>query len=255
LLTVCAVAAIFSFTASATPSGTLNIGSGGTATASLTDLVFNPDPNVPGFNGEVASNTTLLFAGGPLTIGEGILINNGNPVTFASIGNPTFFQFQNHSNLVFSADGFGPGVANTNCAGLSVGQSCSVFAGSPLILTLSSTTTSTATFGVNGHASDTGTAGLLTGSLYNGTFTNSLTQLLANGLAPTPGNIQAYLCPSGACAAGLLPTAGDVGLARSVTSPFGGQFQASVVPEPATMSMMGFGLIAASYLLRRRNRK
>src|SRR5260370_27524153 len=73
--------------ASASVINTLLTGSTGTVTASLDSLVFNndPEPGVActtylgrGCNSDVATNTTLAFTGGPLTVGEGIYVNNND---------------------------------------------------------------------------------------------------------------------------------------------------------------------------------
>jgi hypothetical protein len=96
----------------------------------------------------------------------------------------------------------GPGAANTNCAAAnSNGLSCSIFAGSPLILTYDNGDTFLG-LGVHGEASDTGVAGLATGSDYTGGFSEFFTALLPNGMAPTPLNIQLYFCPTGTCQPG-----------------------------------------------------
>ena len=82
----------------------------------------------------------------------------------------TYLQFAAHPNLVYSLNSVGPGSSNTNCAtAATVGSSCSVFAGSPLVLTRSATGT-TITLAVSGKASDTGSGGLPAGSDYQGAF-------------------------------------------------------------------------------------
>jgi hypothetical protein len=230
--------------------GTLNVGSGGTATVSLSSLLFNPDPSStpvgPPWNAEVASGTTLSFTGGPLNVTEGILINGGAPITSTPI--TSFMTFAAHPNLVFNLAAFGSGSSNTNCASVvSIGQSCSVFTGSPVVLTLTPTGTSVS-FSLNGKASDTGVAGLATGSSYIGSFSTPLVTPLPNGASPTPANVQSYLCPN-ATASGCQPA--DFALNRSITSPFGGQFIASAIPEPAGMGLAGLVLMGLGYGLRR----
>ncbi len=237
--------------ASATPSGVLNVGGNGTATASLTGLAFSIDPAaVPAGSGNasVGAGTNLLFIGGPLFINEGILINSGNPVDPTALLNPNFLRFASHANLVFDVEQFGPGSSNTNCVALAINASCSVFAGSPLVLTRTNTGTN-ASLSVSGRASDTGVGGLATGSFYVGQFSNPIIGNLPNGDAPTPENIQKYFCPSGTCT----PT--DFASGRSVSSPFGGQFQVTVVPEPASMGLVGLSLFGAAFALRRFNRQ
>lgn len=244
------VTAVLLTPASATVINSLNVGSGGTATVSLTTLTFNPDPSSvppgPPWNAEVATGTSLSFTGGPLTPTEAILINGGNPIMASSLPITTFMTFAAHPNLVFSLTSIGPGSSNTNCASVTlIGQSCSVFAGSPVILTLTASGSS-ASFSVAGNASDTGAGGLASGSTYTGNFSNPLVQPLPNGNTPTPANVQLFFCPSGTC------TPADFASGRSITSPFGGQFFATPIPEPTQMGLVGLGLIAAAGLLRQR---
>jgi len=121
-----------------------------------------------------------------------------------------------------------------------------VFAGSPGVLTYQNGHT-VISLSVNGKASDTGVAGLAGGSNYSGGFSQTFTDLLPNGTAPTPQNIQLYFCPSGTC------TPADFSSGKSLTSSQSGSFTASAVPEPATisMSLLG-GLLVALGSLRRR---
>jgi hypothetical protein len=49
---------------------------------------------------------------------------------------PGFLSVAGLPQVSFQLTSLGPGVANTTCAGLAIGGSCSVFAGSPFILTL-----------------------------------------------------------------------------------------------------------------------
>jgi hypothetical protein len=250
--------------ASASVINTLLTGSTGNVTASLTSLIFNNDPAAlplgtcttslgKGCNSDVASGTSLTFTGGPLLTGEGIYVNNNDlTLTAPSAADAnTFLTFAAHPNLVFSMVWPpGPGSANTNCATANAnGLSCSVFAGSPAILTYANGDTFIG-FGVHGKASDTGVGGLATGSSYNGGFSVFFTSTLPNGMAPTPENIQLYFCPSGTC------TAEDFTSGRSITSSQSGTFTAaSGVPEPATisMSLLGGLLVAVGMLRRKRS--
>jgi hypothetical protein len=101
--------------------------------------------------------------------------------------------------------------------------------------------------GVAGKASDTGVAGLASGSTYIGGFSQTFTDTLPNGMAPTPLNIQLYFCPTGVC------QPSDFTSGKSLTSSQSGSFTAFAVPEPATisMSLLG-GLLVALGSLRRR---
>jgi len=236
--------------ASASVINTLLTGSTGTVTVSLQSLIFNNDPAAlplgtctttlgRGCNSDVATSTSLSFIGGPLATGEGVYVNN-NDLTLtppsASDANQ-FLTFASHPNLVFSETLVGPGSANTNCATASSnGLSCSVFAGSPIILTYLNGHTS-ASIGVVGKASDTGVAGLAGGSVYTGGFSQTFTDVLPNGTLPTPQNIQLYFCPSGTC------VAGDFTSGKSVTTSQSGSFTASSVPEPSSIFLGSLGIV------------
>ena len=249
--------------ASASVINTLLTGSSGTVTASLSSLTFNNDSAaVGGGNSDVAAGSNLAFAGcasgvlgspGCLVLQEGITVNNNDlTLTAPSAANAnTFLTFAAHPNLVFSIVWPpGPGSTNTNCATAnSNGLSCSVFAGSPAVLTYLNGDTFIG-FGVHGKASDTGVGGLATGSTYSGGFSVFFTDNLPNGTAPTPQNIQLYFCPTGTC------TAGDFSSGKSITSSHSGSFTAlSGVPEPATFSMILLGglLVSAGSLRRKRS--
>jgi hypothetical protein len=243
------VSLLLSSNASASVINTLLTGSTGNVTATLSNLVFNPDPAAlplgtctttlgKGCNSDVAAGTSLSFVGGPLVTGEGIYVNNNDLTLVApsAADANTFLTFAAHPNLVFSIVWPpGPGSANTNCAtATSNGLSCSVFAGAPAVLTYVNGHTSI-TFGVHGQVSDTGVAGLASGSTYTGGFSVTLTDNLPNGTLPTPQNIQLYFCPSGTC------VAADFTSGKSITSSQSGSFTASAVPEPTTASLALLG--------------
>jgi len=237
--------------ASASVINTLLSGSTGNVTVSLSSVIFNNDPAAlplgtcttslgKGCNSDVAAGTSLAFTGGPLTTGEGIYVNN-NDLTLSAPSTAdanTFLTFASHPNLVFSIVWPpGPGSSNTNCATAnSNGLSCSVFAGSPIILTYANGDTFVG-LGVHGSASDTGVGGLATGSSYTGGFSQFFTALLPNGMAPTPQNIQLYFCPSGTC------VAADFTSGRSLTSSQSGTFTASNVPEPTPLFLSSIGIL------------
>jgi hypothetical protein len=262
-LGVATVASLFFVSnASATVINTLLTGSTGTVTASLNSVIFNNDPAAlptgtctttlgRGCNSDVTTSTSLSFTGGPLATGEGIYVNN-NDLTLSAPSAAdanTFLTFASHPNLVFSIVWPpGPGSANTNCALTNSNSAapCSVFAGAPGVLAYVNGHT-VVSLGVFGKVSDTGVAGLATGSTYSGGFSQTFTDLLPNGTLPTPQNIQLYFCPSGTC------VATDFTSGKSITSSQSGSFTASAVPEPATisMSLLG-GLLVALGSLRRR---
>jgi hypothetical protein len=263
--------------ASATVVGTLGTGTAGTVTVNLTSAFFNTDPDaVGGGNSDVTSGTTLGFAGCPFTgsptagsagclpVSGGITINNADLTSITpSVTNANnFLTFAADPNLVFSINyPPGPGAANTNCALANApGMSCSVFPGSPIVLTFLSSQESVVSLPVTGFASDTGVAGLATGSAYTGGFTEFLTQNLPNGTAPTPLDIQNYFCSGAPSVAGGGNTcvAGDFSSLNSVTAPdVGGSFTATApasVPEPSTWALMliGGALIGVTRVPRRR---
>jgi hypothetical protein len=243
--------------ASASVLDTLLTGSTGNVTISLQSVFFNNDPAAlplgtctttlgRGCNSDVATSTSLAFVGGPLTTEEGIYINN-NDLTLSAPSAAdanTFLTFASHPNLVFSIiwpDG--PGTANTNCATASAnGLSCSIFAGSPLILTYENGDTFLG-LGVAGKASDTGVGGLASAASYTGGFSEFFSATLPNGMAPTPGNIQLYFCPSGTC------VAADFTSGRSITTSQSGSFTVDAtshippVPEPSTVVLSSIGML------------
>jgi hypothetical protein len=233
--------------ASASVINTLLTGSTGTVTVSLTSVIFNNDPEPGvcnttlgrGCNSDVATGTSLSFTGGPLATGEGIYVNN-NDLTNAVPGlsdSNQFLTFAGHPNLVFSiAYPPGPGSPNTNCATANAnGLSCSVFAGSPIVLTFENGETFAA-FSTAGRASDIGVAGLASGSTYVGGFSEFFSSLLPNGTAPTPQNIQLYFCP------GVVCTPADFASGRSLTTSQDGSFTAGNVPEPSAIFLGSLGI-------------
>ena len=111
--------------------------------------------------------------------------------------------------LAFDLGFVGPGSANTNCAGLAIGGSCSVFVGSPFILTLTPTGTAVV-LAVGGIARD-GT----TPSIWSGNFTTSISN-------QTPLQIQQAF----GCAAGQGPAACTHPTA-TIGSTFAGEFTAT----------------------------
>src|ERR1700676_227291 len=245
---------LFVSDASADVTDTLLTGSTGNFTLSLNSIIFNNDPEPGagctttlgrGCNSDVVAGTSLTFIGGPLTTGEGIYINN-NDLTLtppSAADQSQFLTFASHPNLVFSASTLGPGSPITNCATAnSNGLSCSIFAGSPIILTYANGDTFLS-FGVSGKASDAGVGGLATGSTYKGGFSDFFSSLLSNGATPTPQNIQLYFCPTGTC----MPA--DFTSGKSITSSQSGSFTADdtsgtpPVPEPSTILLSALGTI------------
>jgi hypothetical protein len=240
--------------ASAAVMGTLNTGSGGTVTVTIASLAFNPDPGAnpsgPAFNAEVAAGTNLTFSGCPSgTLGtagcldvapfapnEAISIlsplNAGSPGSAAASNFITFAgNGVTHVPLVFSLTAYGAGSANTNCAILNIGDSCSVVPGAPLILTRTATG-SQASFVVIGRATD-GTSS----SNYVGQFNAPIA-------GTTPAQFQAFFCPGGVCNPNL-----------TFSTSTSGNFFVTAVPEPNTWAFMIGGLLMGAGIVRRRSMK
>jgi hypothetical protein len=244
LMSLAVVAACASI-ASATIIGDLKTGSGGTVTVSLTTLTFNPDsssnPPGPPWNAEVTSGTNITFAGCPSgVLGAAGCLDNGafapneaiqvfSPLTGTTVlPVANFLTFAGngvtHAPLVYSLTALGPGSSNTNCQGLSIGQSCSVFTGAPLVLTRTASGTE-ASLAVMGFAND-GT----TPVPYVGEFQSPIAGM-------TPGDLQLFFCPSGTC------QPADFTSGKSVTRSQSGDFVANVVPEPQTTALVLGGIL------------
>lgn len=251
---------LFIQTASASVVGTLLTGSSGTVTATATSITFNNDPaalggsnftcpaNAPACNSDVSTNTSLSFAGcsgvlgsaGCLSVQEAVDVNS--PITPATVlPESSFLTFSNNPNLVFSLTAI-PTITDENCAGLIPGESCVIYPGAVLVLTLEANNTTEVTLNIDGMTSDTGVGGLATGGAYVGSFTQALTAL-PNGMTPTPANIQLYFCGTNSS-----PTAAECAAnGASITSSQSGSFTAtsSGVPEPSSiaLSLLGGGLL------------
>jgi len=137
-----------------------------------------------------------------------------------------FLTFASTPGLVYSLTGYGAGSSNTNCAGLAIGQSCSIVAGALLILTATAQGTE-ASFVVTGTATDG--SGVV--SSYVGQFNAPIS-------TQTPAQLEAIFCPGAICN----PNA-------TFSTSTSGNFQAMVTPEPTTLAfvlgslLIGFGSV------------
>jgi hypothetical protein len=148
----------------------------------------------------------------------------------ASLPLSDFMSFTLAPTLFFNLYSIGPGSSNTNCAA----PPCSVFAGSPIILT-QGTGGTVVDLGVSGYTSD----GTSPASAWVGEFSTTVTTLagIPLGSIITPQEIQTY----------FLTTPNP-----SITTTYSGTFVATIIPEPSTgiMLLMGAGLIGVAFARR-----
>lgn len=220
----------------ATVSGELLTGGNGTLTVSATSLTFSPN-DTTGYSTEVATGTDLTFAGctsgtlgspGCLKQGEGVDINGGATIT--SLGPiADFLTFATTPSLVYSLTTYEPGLLDTDCAALTVGMSCSVFAGSPVVLTLESGGKTLAELGVDGTVTD----GSGPATTWSGLFSATV-----NG--ETPAALQAIILAGG-----------------SVTHTHSGDFtvtSTATTPEPRLISLAALGIFFLAFVVQRRRK-
>jgi len=253
---------VFVPAASASVIGTLFTGSGSGITVSLTSVIWNTDPgsNPPNgvWNGEVSNVTSLSFSGcsgvlgtpgcldvAPFAPNEAVEINQNTPLTAGTVlPESGFLLFAGngvtHVTINYTLTQVQAGPASTNCAGLLQFQSCAIFAGSPVVLTLQGTGT-TATLNLAGTVTD-GTVPVAWTGKFSSTFPNL-----------TPAQIQSFYCtgPGATC------TAGDFASGRSLATSNSGSFTsvaATTVPEPSSMIFIGAGLVGLAFVMRRKSR-
>jgi hypothetical protein len=237
--------------ASADLLGTLDTGSGGSMMISLTFVRFTTDPSSappgPPWNGEVSTATTLTFAGCPAgilgTVGcldaapngpnEGVEINHNLDLTASTVlPEDGFLLFSgngtSHVTIDYTLTQVLAGSSNTNCAGLATGQSCSVFAGSPLVLTLDATGGTSLTLSLEGTVSD----GFGPANPWTGKFSSTI--------------------PNEAPAAIQTAILGGATVATSNTGTFSASPSVSSVPEPSSVILL---VGALGFLIRKMHRK
>jgi hypothetical protein len=198
----------------ATAIGPLNVANcaGGGVTVSSTAITWSPVGTAAGTGCiDTGLGTDVTFSGGSLLAGDPGNIKN---LTFGG-GLPVdqFMTFQG-TTLDFVLSALGPGSTNTNCTGLAVGASCSVFAGSPFLLTNLGNGNTAVGLSANGTVTDGGVT-----SFWKGAFTTQL-------------NLDAATIQT------------DIEGGGSIVSTHSGQFVVSSVPEPTTLSMLLLGGVA-----------
>ncbi len=144
-----------------------------------------------------------------------------------------FFSTSPSVNLSFdlaAVNGFGPGVGNTCSPNPPIGSSCSPtgFGGSPFILTSSSATSTSVTLLAHGTIYDFGDNTL---SIWQGSFTTQINNL-------TPQQIEVII--------------NSAGPNNTITSSFSGEFDVAQAPEPASIALIGCGLMALVTIKRRK---
>jgi hypothetical protein len=146
----------------ATVVGALNLGGNGGVSGTPLTLSFEND--TAGGQTEVGTGTTLTFgtSATPLVIGQPVDINGGAPLSLDSLGTGVPLTFPDEPSLSINLTSVGPGSANTNCAGLMTGESCSPIIGStptPLILTYTGSGTEGTSSGSEGTSLSLSVAG------------------------------------------------------------------------------------------------
>jgi len=202
-----------SSTAMASAIGPLNVAncSGGGVTVTATTIVWSPNGTTAGTGCiDTGLGTNVTFSGG--TLGAGVA---GNIKNLPAGGVPVddFMTFQG-SSLDFVLTQLGPGSSTTDCTGLAVGASCSVFAGSPFLLTNLGGGQTAIGLTAIGTVTDGGVT-----STWMGAFTTQL-------------NLDAATIQT------------DIKNGGSIVSTHSAQFTVSSVPEPTTFTMLLLGGIA-----------
>ena len=215
-----------SSTAMATAIGPLNVANcaGGGITVSATTITWAPVGTATGTGCiDTGIGTNVTYSGGQ-TLGAGV---TGSIKNLPAGGLPVdqFMTFTG-STLDFVLSSLGPGSSNTNCSGLAIGASCSVFAGSPFLLT-------------NLGGGTTAIGLTATGTVTDGGVTTSWTGAFTTQLNLYAATIQM-----------------DINNGDTISSTHSGQFVVSSVPEPNTVTMLFLGGLAlmGTKLRRRKTR-
>lgn len=217
--------------ASASVMGSLAIGSGvNTVSVGLTSITWNGQF-------QVSATTDLTYDNPSQTLPVGSSGNLVDLTTASTFPVDGFMTFTAAADLALNLLGIGPGSANTTCAGLAVGQSCSVFAGSPFVLTQESTGTE-----IDLAAFGTATDNTSDVSSWFGQFSTTITAMHGVSGVITPADIQNFFATN--------PTG-------EITSPYSGTFIATFtpIPEPSSLLMSVIGGSLILFAMSRRQSK
>jgi len=213
----------------ASPIGALDIANcgGGGVTVTATTITWLPVGTLPGTGCiDTGAGTSVAYSGGTLLPG---VIGNILNLTLSPGSKDDFMTFPAPPlpapGLDFVLTSVGPGDPNTNCnlvASPGTPQSCSVFAGSPFILSFVTPTRTAIALAVGGTVADsTGT------SNWVGVFTTQL-DLSASAIQTT------------------------INGGGSETTTHSASFVLTAVPEPGTASILGTGLLLIGLAVFRR---
>jgi len=222
LLVVLALVA-FAPIASAVPVGFLDVTNcpGGSVTVSANAIDWQLP--VDAGTGCIATGTTtsLSYNGGtlgPNAMGTILDLTTSTPLPVSG-----FMTFSG-TPLNFTLANLGPGTSNLSCGTLTIGNSCSVAANSPFVLTL---------LGGNQTAVSLTAFGTVTDGAGSANWSGAFTTQIPN---MTPAQIQTLFLTN--------PTA-------SINDTYSSGFVVTAVPEPATLTLFGTGLLA---VVRKRRR-
>jgi hypothetical protein len=194
--------------------------SGGGVTVNATTITWLPAGTVSGTGCiDTGMGTNLAYSGGTLVAGVVGNIKNLSPGGVVD----SFMTFQG-TTLDFVLTGFMTPVTTngTNCASTTTGQTCVATATSPFLLT-------------NLGGGDTGVALTAFGTITDGGVTSTWSGSFTTQLTVSPGSVESTIASGG-----------------SVTSTQSAQFTVSAVPEPASFTMIGAGLIAFALAAKKR---
>jgi hypothetical protein len=215
--------------ASANATGSLNEAncSGGGFTIAATSITWLPIGTLPGTGCiDTGIGTDLTYSGGTLGPAD---VGNIKDLTAGGGAVDQFMTFQG-TTLDFVLTALGPSVSNTDCASLMVGGTCSIFAGSPFVLT-------------DLPGGNTAIGLVAFGTITDGGVTTDWSGSFTAQLNMTPAQIQtAILAPGGSIST---TQSGQFSVGSGVPMP---------MPEPGTIALLLLGM-ASLFLFATRKRK